>query len=127
MYGPFQVEKTGKNGRYCKLKLPDSWRIHSMFNIALLERYRGTNPKKQVVEIEADDAGWKMKSIIASGPSDDDPRKHLYLVKWEGYTHEENTWETYDNVAECSLDLLKDYYGKNPTIERDRRYEKKKR
>jgi hypothetical protein len=23
MYGPFEVIDTGKNGRYCKLKLPD--------------------------------------------------------------------------------------------------------
>jgi len=68
-----------------------------------------------------------MESIIASGPSDDDSRKHLYLVKWEGYSHDENMWETYENVLECSLDLIKEYYGKNPTIERDGRYGKKKR
>jgi hypothetical protein len=57
--------------------------------------------KKQLVEIEVDDAGWKMKSIIASGPSDNDPRKHVYLVKSEGYSHEEYTWETTENVLEC--------------------------
>jgi len=126
MYGPFEVIHTGKNGSYSKLKLPESWKIHPTFNIALLERYRGTNPKKQVVEIKADDAGWKMESIIASGPSDDDPRKHVYLVKWEGYLHNENTSEMYENVLESSLDLLKDYYGKNPAMERDGRYGKKK-
>ena len=126
MYGPFEVVNTGKNGRYCKLKLPESWRIHQTFNIALLEQYRGTNRKKQVVEIEADDAGWKMQSFIVSGPSDEDPRKHVYLVKWEGYSHDENTWETYENVLECLLNLLKEYYGKNPAIERDGRYKEKR-
>jgi hypothetical protein len=49
------------------------------------------------------------------------------LVKWDGYSHEENTWETYDNVAECSFELLKSYYNKNPMVERDGRYERKKR
>jgi hypothetical protein len=92
-----------------------------------LERYRGTDPKKQVVEIEDDNAGWKMESIIASGPSDDDPRKHVYLVKWEGYTHDENTWETYENVTECSLELRKEYYGKNPLLEKDARYGRNKK
>jgi len=74
---------------------------------------------KQVVEIEADDAEWKLDSIITSGPSDDDQRKDPYLIEWEEYSQDENTWETYKNVLECSLDLLKDYYGKNPMIEKD--------
>jgi hypothetical protein len=126
MYGPFEVVNTGSNGRYCKLKLPSTWKIHPTFNISLLERYRGTDPNKQVIEIEADSAGWKMESISASGPSDDDPRKHVYLVKWEGYSHDENTWETYENVSECSLDLLKEYYGKNPPMKKDGHYGKKK-
>jgi len=46
MYGPLEVLSTGKNGRYCTIKLPESWKIHPTFNIALLERYRGTDPKK---------------------------------------------------------------------------------
>ena len=37
MYGPFEVVNTGSNGRDCLLKLPDSWKIHPTFNIALLE------------------------------------------------------------------------------------------
>jgi hypothetical protein len=126
MNGPFKVISIGKNVRYCKLKLPDSWRIHPTFNISLLERYRGSDPNKQVIEIEANNAGWKMESIIASGLSNEYPKKPVYLVKWEGYSHDENMWETYENVLECSSELLKDYYGKNPTMERDRRFGKRK-
>jgi len=83
------------------LKLPEYWKIHPPFNIALLERYQGTDRKKQVVEVEADDPGWKIESNIASGPSDDDPRKHVCLVKWERYSHDENTWKMYESVLEC--------------------------
>ena len=79
-----------------------------------------------MVEIEADDSGWKMESIIASGPSDHDHKKHVYLVKWEGLTHQENTWESYDNVKESAEDLLKEFYEKNPTMEKDSRYGKEK-
>jgi len=127
MYGPFEVIATGKNGRYCSLELPDSWNIHPTCNISLLERYRGSDPKKQVIGIEADDAGWRMESIIARRPSDDDVKKHVYLVKWEGYSHDENTWESYKNVAESAKELLQDYYHKNPTIAKDGRYNKKKK
>jgi hypothetical protein len=126
MYGPFEVLTEGHNKRYCKLKLPEKWKIHPVFNISLLEKYRGSNPEREVVEIEADDSGWKMESIIASGPANDDHTKHVYLVKWEGFTHEENTWESYDNVKESAEDLLKEFYDKNPTMERDGRYGKEK-
>jgi hypothetical protein len=72
----------------------------------LFERYRGTDPKKQVVEIKDDDGGLKMESIIASGPSDEDPRDDLYLFMWEDYMHHENTWEMNEIVLECWSDLL---------------------
>ena len=79
-----------------------------------------------MVEIEADDSGWKMESIIASGPTDNDHKKHIYLEKWEGFTHEENTWESYENVKESAEDLLKEFYEKNPAMERDSRYGQEK-
>jgi len=75
-----------------------------------------------VIEIEADDSGWKMETIIASGPSENDHRKHIYLVKWEGFTQEENTWESFDNVNESAPNLLKEFYEKNPTMGKDGRY-----
>lgn len=87
-----------------------------------MERYQETDPKKQIVEIEADQEGWKLEAIIASGPSNDDLRKHVYLVRWECYPHDENTREMYDNVLECSRELLKDYYGKNGMVEKDGSY-----
>jgi len=32
-----------------------------------------------------------MDAIIASARSNDNPKKHVFLVKWEGLSHEENT------------------------------------
>jgi hypothetical protein len=31
-------------------------------------------------------------------------------------------WETYENVAEHNKELLKDYYARNPTVEKDGRF-----
>jgi len=82
MLGPFEMVSVGSNLRYCKLKLPYSWKIHPVFNIDLLEHDQATDPKKHVIEIEADRNNWVMESIIASGPSDDNPHHHVFLVKW---------------------------------------------
>jgi len=87
MYGTFKILSTGHNDRYCKLELTALWRIHPKFNVALLERAREKNRDREVIKIEANDGGWKMENIIASGPSNDDATKHVYMVKWEGYSH----------------------------------------
>jgi hypothetical protein len=71
------------------------------------------------MEIEAEGKDWVMESIIASGPSDDDPRKHVFLVKSKFCSQVENTWETYQNVGEQDLKLLVDYNWKNPAVTRD--------
>jgi hypothetical protein len=124
MLDPFEVLSIGSNNRYCKLSLPDSWKIHPVFNIDLLERYKGTDPKNQVIEIEADGEEWVMETIIASRPSDNDLRRNVFLVKRNDDSQEENTSETYENVAEQDMEGLKDYYTRNPTMENDGRYGK---
>jgi hypothetical protein len=66
-----------------------------------------------------------METIIASEPSDNNPKQHGFLVKWKDFTQEENTWEMYENVAEHDKGLLKDYYTRNPTVEKDGRFVEK--
>jgi len=80
---------------------------------------------KPVVEIEADGEDWVMETIVASGPSDENSKEHLFLVKWKDFTQEENTWEKYENVAEHNTDLLKDFYEWNPEMERDGKFQKR--
>jgi len=70
MFGPFEILSVGQNQRYCKLSLPDSWKIHAVFNIDLLERYMGTDRNKQVVGVETDGEDLVMEALIPSGPSD---------------------------------------------------------
>jgi len=106
---PFKVLSSGKNGLYSTLRLPELWKIHLTFNVELLERYQGTNQKTEVIEIEGNDTGWRMESLIASSHSDNDSKNHVYVNKWEEYLADERTWEIYENVFKCSLDLLNDY------------------
>jgi hypothetical protein len=126
MYGPFKILTVGHNNRYCKLELPPTWKIHLMFNISRLERYRRKNPDMGVIELEADDAGWTIEKVIASGRSNDDVSNHVFLIKWKDYRHKENAWEKFDNVMENAEELLKDYYEENLNVEKDKRFGKEK-
>jgi hypothetical protein len=67
------------------------------------------------------------ESIVASAPSDDDPRWNVFLVKWKHFSQEENTWEIYGNVVEHDVELLKEYYTRNLTVGKDGRFGNQKR
>jgi hypothetical protein len=58
---------------------------------------------KHVVEIEADREERVMASIIATRPSDNNLKQHVFLVESKDYAQEENMWETYENVAELNM------------------------
>jgi hypothetical protein len=56
-----------------------------VFVIDLLERSWGTDAKKQAVEIEGNCKDWVMESIIASGASDNNPKRHVFFIQMEGF------------------------------------------
>jgi hypothetical protein len=123
LYGPFRILSVGK--QLVKLELPPRWRIHPTFHISLIEPYRGdphrptVNP--QTIDIEADDEGWTPEAIVAAGPEDDHAARHKFLVKWQGFSHEENTWEEFDHMFDIASDLVRAYYRERPHITLDER------
>jgi len=56
-------------------------------------------------ESEEDSQVYEVHSIIASRVNDSG---RLFLVKWEGFSDEHNTWEPEDNLS-GSIDKVKDY------------------
>jgi hypothetical protein len=123
LYGPFRILSVGK--RTVKPELPPRWRIHPTFHISLIEPYRGDPHRAttdlQTIDIEADDEGWTPKAIVAAGPKDDNPAHHKFLVKWQGFSHEENTWEEFDHMFDIAPDLVRAYYRQRPHITPDER------
>jgi transposase InsO family protein len=85
--GPFKVKRKLSDLNY-ELSLPKKMRIHPIFHISLLEPTE--NPENaQQPEIEPDNE-FKVERILDKRVRNG---KTEYLVKWEGYPDEENTWE----------------------------------
>jgi len=93
-YGPFEIIKQTGRGAY-ELKLPTSWKsIHPVFNKVLLTKFIEPLPSQSKIqpppEIINGEEEYKIEAILDYKMKG---RKRLYLVKWEGYDHDENTWE----------------------------------
>jgi len=88
--GPYLVEAKLDNENY-KIALPQRMRIHPVFHISLLSKTN--NP---VSKIGDDVIGeYEVERILSKR------RKHgktEYLIKWQGYNSDDNTWEPTENL-----------------------------
>jgi len=113
--GPFKVVKKVGNGAY-RLELPPSMsRLHPVFNVVKLlpappdpipGRRTAPPPLPEVVNGEEE---WIVEEILDTKMMN---RKLRYLVKWEGYGVEHNSWEPWDNVH--APELIAEFYQKHP-------------
>ena len=98
--GPFEiVEKIGAQAY--RLKLPDSWKIHDVFHISLLKRWRTALYRQEEdhtqVELEGiDEPRYEVEKILRWRKAKGTGRRE-YLTLWTGYPLEEATWEPEEN------------------------------
>jgi hypothetical protein len=123
--GPFKIIRlAGK--RACELELPPQVKIHNVFHIELLERYRQSSipgreqrpPTPEDVDSEGE-VLYEVESIVGSRKS----RRGLvkYLVKWRGYSMSDCTYQVMDAMNEEVLDLVRDFHRRNPKAVKDQR------
>lgn len=113
--GPFKVLRRIGEVAY-ELALPDHMKVHPVFHVSLLKRYRSDGriqPPPPPVELEGD-LEYEVEAIqthriVRKGRSS----RHEYLVKWLGYGVEHSTWEQEGNLTNCQ-ELL-DLYWKAQT------------
>jgi len=113
--GPFTIDSQVGNGAY-QLRLPPSMsRLHPVFNVVKLSLTpldpipgRRTSPPP-FLEIVDGEEEWVVEEILDSWMVN---RKLCYLVKWEGFGVEHNSWEPWDNVH--VRDLVVDFYWRHP-------------
>lgn len=97
--GPYEItEVISPNA--VKLKLPKTIRIHPVVNVSRIRPYNPSRipnhrtPPSPPVEIDGE-FEFEVEQILDSRLS----RGRLeYLVKWQNYTEEHNTWEPESNV-----------------------------
>ena len=113
--GPFPIVRKVGNSAY-RLKLPPSMsRLHPVFNVVkltpapedpILGRRPHLPPPPEIIQGEEE---WIVEEILDSRVIN---RKLRYLIKWEGFGIEHNSWEPYDDVH--APDLIADFHWKHP-------------
>lgn len=122
--GPFKILKRVSTHAY-RLELPTSLaNLHNVFHVRLLERHAEEHfPERQpppppTIEIEGEQH-YEVATILDSRIH---RRKLMYLVRWEGYGPEHDTWEPSENL-EGSQELVNDFHHLFPNKPHGRRTE----
>src|SRR5882724_13668003 len=118
--GPFTVlEKIGKSAY--RPKLPKSCnRIHPVFNEVLLTKYHPPNYRSQAIPepprpiMQEGFPEYNVEEVLAARKRG---RGIQYLVRWEDYGDEENTWEPSRNLKNAQ-EAIQEFYNKYPTAMR---------
>jgi hypothetical protein len=116
--GPYPISKI-ISPNAVELKLPSSFKIDAPINVSRLRPYKPpTIPGQQTtpqppIEVEGEPE-FMVEEILDSRLR---RNKLEFLVKWEGYTDENNSWEPEDNCRNAR-DAIRDFYDKYPNAPR---------
>jgi hypothetical protein len=123
--GPFIILKRIGQLAYELELTPDMPRIHPVFHVSLLRPFiPGKTPPPPMPTVIEGEAEWQVERIInhrdrtiprqptraRRNPAypQRDATVREYLVKWIGFDHESNTWQTKDQCKNCQ-DLVEQY------------------
>ena len=104
--GPFRI--TALIGPVAaRLALPPGWRIHDVFHFSLLKLYQwdGTRMPPAPTKVFQDlSPVWEVETLLAEREVKAGKRSRTqFLIRWAGFSPEEDTWEPHANVLSHSL------------------------
>ena len=112
--GPLKVvEKIGVVPVAYRLKLPAHFKIHDVFHVSLLKRFKKNDtycPPPPALMVDGQEE-FEVDEILTHKPQGrkkTDP-KVKFLVRWAGYKDEHNTWGPYKNLKNAP-DALNEYW-----------------
>jgi len=111
--GPFTVTTKINEVAY-KLHLPHQYRIHDVFHVSLLKPYKPKPGERRppLPDIIDSAAEFEVEKILDHFNKKVGKKKEVfYLIKWQGYSDEYNTWEPASNLTNCPL-VLHAYWSK---------------
>ena len=125
--GPFEIIDRIGTQAY-KLNLPDTWKIHNVFHVSLLKRWKIADyrceEKPVTTELDIDgEKRYEVEKILRWRKKAGDSREKEYLVLWAGYPIEEATWEpkeSFDDLKTLQENLKEDQPLEETVLERGR-------
>ena len=102
--GPFAISAIVGPVAY-RIDLPPNLKMHNVFHVSLLEKYKhGGRVQAPPPALITDEGVFHLVDCILMHRDRKLNKKRTvreYLVKWEGYPSEHNSWEPESNVKEC--------------------------
>ena len=114
-YGPFQIKEKIGEAAY-RIKLPDGWAIHDVFNEQLLSpahtpEFPSQNtpapPDPTIINNEEEYEVDEIRGVRKRG------RGYQFLIHWKGYSNEDDTWTAESNLGNAT-DAITEYLNKHP-------------
>ena len=107
--GPFKITKVLSSLSY-QLEIPKSWKIHPVFHASLLTPYKendihGPNYPQPPPDLINGEEEYEVKQILKHQGR---PKRHQYLIRWKGYTADEDSWQNEADLGNAS-ELLQEY------------------
>jgi hypothetical protein len=98
--GPFKVLQMVGTAAV-KLELPSHWKVHNVFHVSLTKPWKGSPPTTpEPVEVEGYPE-YTVETILSHDLRSKRKGQQViyYLVKWEGFGSEHNSWEPEANLT----------------------------
>ena len=112
--GPFSIQDVVNPVAY-RLHLPNTYQCHNVFHVSLLKRFVPTPgvPIPDPPEIFDGEPEWEVEQILSHKYETEvgqEGKELYYLIRWQGFTPEYDTWEPESCVTRAAQ-LVEQYWA----------------